>query len=138
MSDAPLKYVPRAHADDLAPFECTIHRASGSNAARWWLLWFCAPRDSDGITELFAVPVNPLGVYIENGPGGRTWGLSLPPASVQEIAPGTHNWLITPSINVLDTRDAVAGTHHWPSLWHHTPEIIGVPDDEVWTKGQPA
>lgn len=112
-----------------------MHRASGSNAARWWQLWFRVLRDTDGQAEDFCVPMNPGGSYIENGPGGKTWGLTCPPASMQDITPGTKNWRVAPSINVLNTGNAVAGAHPAPSLWHQTPEIVGVPDGEPWANG---
>jgi len=106
--------------------ECTIHRASGSSAARWWQLWFHVLRDSDGQPEIFCVPVAPNGSYSESGPGGRTWGLT---------SVGHGVWQISPSINVLDDRDAIAGTHEHPSLWHQTPQLIGATDKEVWALG---
>lgn len=128
-----LKYQAHARIDDLALYECTMHRASNSSAARWWQLWFHVLRDSDGQPELFCVPVQ-LGAYTDNGPGGRTWGLTKPTASVYELTPGTSNWMISPSINVLSGGDAVAGPAP-TSLWHQTPEIVGVPDLELWTTG---
>lgn len=132
-----LKYQSHARIEDLALYECTVHRASNASAAHWWQLWFHVLRDSDGQPELFCVPVQ-VGAYTENGPGGRTWGLSQPIASAYDRPPGTANWMISPSINVLDDRDAVAGTHVHPSLWHQTPEVVGVPDTELWTTGAPA
>jgi len=124
MSDY-LTYRPRALVDDIKLNECTIHRASGSTAARWWLLWFYVCRDTDKQPEVFCVPVNPRGSYAENGPGGRTWGLS-------SVAHGV--WQVSPSINVLGSRDAQAGASS-DSIWHHTPTITGVPDDEPWARG---
>jgi len=129
-----LNYMPGKDVEALAVNECVMHRASGSTAARWWLLWFRVLRDSDGQPELFCVPMN-VGSYVEKGPGGRTWGLSCPAGSAFVPAPGTKNWQVSPSINVLDTRDAVAGTHSLPSLWHQTPEILNVPDAEPWAMG---
>jgi hypothetical protein len=61
-------------------------------------------------------------------PGGRTWGLTKT---------GNGTWQVSPSINVLNDRDAINGTHNGPSLWHQTPSISGVPDDEVWAMGVP-
>jgi len=130
-----LTYRSHALIEDLAVNECTVHRASGSGSARWWQLWFNVLRDSDGQPEVFCVPVNPGGAYTENGAGGRTWGLSKPQASTFEHAPGTSNWMVSPSINVLNDGDAVDGTHAHPSLWHQTPELLNVPDDEAWATG---
>lgn len=132
-----LRYRAHALIEDLAIGECTMHRASGSTGARWWQLWFHALRDSDGQPETFCVPVNPLGPFTESGPGGRTWGLTCPEASAQVAPAGTRNWMISPSIDVKDNRDAVAGheASPRPSLWHQTPEIVGVPDSEPWATG---
>lgn len=130
-----LKYRPHAQIDDLAINEATVHRASGAGPARWWVLWFVALRDTDGQPETFCVPINPEGPFVEQGPGGRTWSISCPAGTMQAKADGTHNWQISPSINVLDDLGAVAGTHLRPSIWHHTPEIVGVPDSESWAKG---
>lgn len=121
-----LKYKPHTMIEDLAVGECTMHRASNSGPGRWWMLWFRVLRETDGQPEDFAVPVNPMGAYAESGPGGRTWGLT-------NVAGGI--WQVSPSINVLDSRDAVAGTHQFPSLWHQTPSIEGVPLDEPWANG---
>jgi hypothetical protein len=133
MNDCLLIYRSRVEIDDLAIGECTIRRCSNSNAARWWQLWFHAVRDTDGQPEWFSVPVQ-IGNYIENGPGGKTWGLSLPVATQHDV-PGTNVWAISPSINALDNRHATAGSHSNQSIWHHTPEIIGVPIDEKWSTG---
>lgn len=130
-----LTYKPHAKIEDLALGECTVHRASGSGGPRWWLLWFYVRRDTDGQPETFCVPVNPGGAFTEDGPGGRTWGLTKPEASSFEPKPDTSNWMISPSINVLDSRDAVAGTNAFPSLWHQTPELLNVPHDEPWANG---
>lgn len=130
-----LKYRSHAQIEDLAVGECTMHRASNSGPGRWWMLWFHVLRDSDGQPETFAVPVNPRGAYSDAGPGGRTWGLTLPDASQYPAAGGTFNWQISPSINVLNDRDAIDGTHDQPSLWHQTPAIVGVPFDEPWANG---
>lgn len=121
-----LKYQAHARVEDLHVGECTVHRASGSGGARWWLLWFHALRETDGQPETFCVPVAPFGAFNEHGPGGKTWGLTLT---------GFGTWSVSPSINVLQDRDAVAGTHELPSLWHQTPDILDVPDSEPWAAG---
>lgn len=122
-----LHYRSRAHVDDLLVGECTIYRAGDSSGRRWWLLWFRAPRDTDGGEEDFAVPVNPNGSFLENGPGGKTWALNR---GYSESGSGT--WQITPSINVEDTRELHPNGQTSTSLWHHTPTISGVSDDEPW------
>ena len=123
-----LKYRANASVEDLALGECTVHSAGDGSGARWWQLWFYVPRDSDGVPEVFVVPVAPHGSFSENGLGGRrTWGFTP--------VPGTQDWQISPSINVLDDRDVVAGTHAFPSLWHQTPRVEGVPETERWTAG---
>lgn len=133
-----LKYQPHARIEDLAIGECTLHRASGASGARWWQLWFHVLRDSDGQPAMFCVPVSPRGSFADNGPGGRTWGLTCPQASAEASPPGTHDWVISPSIDVKDNQDAVAGheADPRPSLWHQTPEIVDVPDSEPWARGE--
>lgn len=119
----------RSHAliEDLVVGECTMHRASGSSADRWWQLWFRVLRETDGQPADFCVPMNPGGSYQPNGPGGKTWGL---------MKCGSNTWQVSPSINVETSGDAFAGPRSTlPSLWHQTPQIVGVPDDEPWARG---
>ena len=97
-----LHYKPHSLIEDLALGEYTMHRASGSTAARWWQLWFNVPRDSDGVPEVFCVPCNPNGPFLPSGPGGKTWGLA-------NLGQGT--WQVSPSINVLNTGNATNGTN---------------------------
>ena len=131
-----LIYKSHALIEDLAVGECTMHRASGSGAACWWQLWFMVLRETDGQPMRCCVPMNPGGGYIENGPGGKTWGLTMPAVTPYDAGPGTKTWQVSPSINVLNTGDAQVGPHPTlPSLWHQTPEIVGVPDAEPWANG---
>ena len=123
-----LRYRTRAQVEDLAIGECTIHRATGSAAPRWWLLWALVARDDNGASEVIGVPVNPNGTWLEAGPGGKTWGLTRAEAGI---------WQIAPSINVIAGGDAHAGDHAEQSQWHQTPRIVGVPDDEPWITGAP-
>ena len=109
-----------------------MHRGATASA-RWWLLWARVACETDGSPLNIAIPVIPGGVYTENGPGGRTWGLTKISAGI---------WAVLPSVNVLagdgDGHAVVAG--HAPtgrSLWHQTPDIVCVPADEPWTQGQP-
>jgi hypothetical protein len=120
-----LQYKATVDIDDLAVGECTIRRATISTGAYYWNLWFCVLRETDGQPDIFVVPVNPNGSFLENGPGGKTWGFA-PAVPV----PGT--WQISPSINVLNTREVHPGEHAQPSLWHQTPTIVGVPAGEAW------
>ena len=124
-----LQYKSHALIEDLVLGECTIHRAA-SASGRWWILWFYVARETDGRPEDFAIPVNPNGSYVENGPGGRTWGLNRSEAGV---------WSISPSINVenTDARTVHAGDHPVPSLWHQTPDIVYVPENEPWIHSAP-
>jgi hypothetical protein len=124
-------YVSHARIEDLQLNECTVHRASNSSGARWWLLWFCVECETDCLHEVFCVPVAPRQQFTESGPGGRTWGLS----EVGQSVSGVCNWAVSPSINVLDDRATVAGEHDSPSLWHQTPTILNVPDTEPWVLG---
>lgn len=112
--------------DELEVGECTIRSTRNEAGASWYTLWFRVLRDSDGQPDTFSVPFNPNGLYLENGPGGKTWGLTM-------SWPGA--WQVAPSINVLNTRDPHPGEHPSPSLWHQTPMIVGVPSGgEPWMK----
>jgi hypothetical protein len=106
--------------------ECTIHRAA-DDSKRWWLLWFRVNRETDGTPFDVAVPINPGGNYIADGPGGKTWGLTI-------ALPNT--WQVAPSINVLASA-VHPGDHPDPSQWHQTPVIVDVPDGEAWQTGSP-
>jgi hypothetical protein len=123
-----LRYQSKRLVDDLAVGECTMHRASNAAGARWWLLWFRVNRETDGQPDDFAVPMNPNGSFIEDGPGGKTWGLT-------QTTPGV--WQVAPSINVINTGEVHPGDHPAPSLWHQTPTIVDVPDGESWISGAP-
>lgn len=119
-----LTYRSNVMVEDLAPGECTVHRAADSNGKRWWLLWFYVRRDDDAVLEDFAVAIEPGGVPREDGPGGRSWGLTDSGGGV---------WQIAPSINVLGgpSRRVIQGPADG-SIWHHTPSIVGVPAGERW------
>lgn len=123
-------YKPGATVEGLAVNECAVHHASDGAGKRWWNLWLYVARETDGELETFVVPVNPGGGYVEGGPGGKTWGLT-------KTASGT--WQVAPSINVLDdegARQIQAGeAPTGRSLWHQTPQIVGVPDAEPWANG---
>jgi hypothetical protein len=81
-------------------------------------------RDDDAqATIVLAVPIHVGGDYTEVGPGGRTWGC-------RKTASGI--WQIAPSINVNIAREAFPQPVQ-QSIWHHTPEIVAVPDaGEPW------
>ena len=80
-----LNYKAHQKIEELSLNECTMHRASGSDAKRWWQLSFSILRDSDGQPEILCVPVNPNGGYTDNGPGGQHLGAH---ASGSERTPG--------------------------------------------------
>jgi hypothetical protein len=123
-----LRYRSSVDVEALAIDECTIHGAGNDGGARWWNLWLCVNRETDGVADYFVVPVLPNGAFTESGPGGKTWGLS-------RAEPGA--WQVSPSINVLNTGAVHPGEHAAPSLWHQTPKIVGVPEGEAWIAGQP-
>jgi hypothetical protein len=127
-----LRYRTGVSVGDLALGECTIRSTVAKSGKRWWSLWFYVARETDGVPEMFIVPVNPNGPFTESGPGGRTWGLTRTWAGV---------WQVAPSIDVLDdvgSRAVLAGQPRPPesrSLWHQTPALVGVPEDEAWISG---
>ncbi len=123
-----LRYRSFVDVSDLAVGECTIHRAGNSTGARWWNLWLRVNRETDGQPDDFLVPVQPNGSFVEAGPGGKTWGLARAELGA---------WQVSPSINVLGTRELHPGAHDAPSLWHQTPKIVGVPEGEAWIAGAP-
>jgi hypothetical protein len=124
-----LTYRSGAGVEDLQLNECVMRTAVlADGTTRFWHLWFLVARATDNQPEAFCVPMAPNGPYTENGPGGRTWGLG--PA-------GPGRWQVSPSINVLVTREAHPGEKpDEVSLWHQTPAIIGVPTDEPWAIGR--
>jgi hypothetical protein len=128
VGDVALKYKLFTDIDDLLPNECTIHRAADASGKRWWLLWFNVARESDGVLQHIAVPINPGGEYNANGPGGKTWGF-------QRTLPGV--WQVSPSVNVTESQVLHPGEHPTErTLWHQTPSVIDVPETgEAW---QPA
>lgn len=123
-----LAYKSHSLIEGLSLDECTMHRASGSNSARWWQLWFLVRRRDNGQPQCLSVPMNPNGPYLPLGPGGKTWSLT-------RIASGI--WQVSPSINVLADGNATDTANHPALLWHETPEIINVPDDEPWITNPP-
>jgi len=48
-------------------------------------------------------------VVRREGPGGKTWGLTIPKATPFDVVPGTKNWQIYPSIDVKANGDAHPG-----------------------------
>jgi hypothetical protein len=125
-----LHYRSNVCVSDLQVGECTIHRAGTSDNVRWWLLWFCVVSEVDGQQLDAAVPINPNGGYVADGPGGKTWGLT-------QVSHDT-TWQIAPSINVLGSRVAHPGDHPTEvSLWHQTPPIVDVPNGEAWQTSPP-
>jgi len=122
-----LRYRGLVPVEDLAIGECTVHRAGNDSGAKWWLLWFRVEREDGGGPIDVAVPINPNGSYVEDGPGGRTWGLTRA---------GVGTWQVSPSINVLADQ-LHPGPHESPSLWHQTPRVVGVSDGEPWIAGSP-
>ncbi len=134
MGDLTLRYRSHVMIGDLALDDCTIHRCGLSTGAKWWNLWFRIIREDglrgsneDGSIDI-CVPLNPNHDFVPNGPGGRHWGFTKTGAGI---------WTVFPSVNVL----ADNGTHVHPgeypngkSIWHHTPDVAGVPDDEPWSR----
>lgn len=124
-----LHYRSFLEVDDLELNECTVH-ACGDGTHRWWQLWFYVAQQTDGHPQAFVVPVAPNGSYSEID-GRKTWGL----ARLGDFG----RWNVYPSINVLETREVLAGSTHESigSLWHDTIVIGDVPDGERWTTEAP-
>lgn len=126
-----LTYRSSALIEDLAPGECTVHRASVAQGGRWWLLWMRVYReDRAGVLTCIAVPVAPHGSYTEGGPGGRTWGL---------MPAGGGRWQVSPSVDAKVSGEKLPGfaENNGRSLWHQTPALVGVPDGEAWQAATP-
>jgi hypothetical protein len=126
MSDVNLRYRSNVAVDALELGECTV-RKTRLAVATWWELWLFVPRDDCDDSEMVAVPVNVNGTFTEKGPGGRTWGL-------KKLGRGL--WQVSPSINVVADAQACKthpGPHpSLPSVWHHTPALVNVPEGESW------
>lgn len=125
-----MKYRAGACVEDLEVGECTMRAAvivDENGTRRYWHMWFFALSEVDGQPFDFCVPMNPNGGFIENGPGGKTWGL---------VRVGSGAWQVSPSINVLES-EVVPGAHTSPSQWHQTPTITDVPDDAPWITEAP-
>ena len=126
-----LNYLPDGDIEGLKLYWCTIREARDGDKV-WWMLWFHVRRETDGSDVVFGVPVNPGGPFIENGPGGKTWGLA--PTS-DPLA-----WQISPSINVIQGETAhevhPGDQPGKQSIWHQTPNLAGV-RDQPWMHGPP-
>jgi hypothetical protein len=126
-----LHYRSFVMVEDLLVGECTIRPCAGERGD-FWHMWFRVARKSDGAPDTFCVPVAPNGGFTDAGPGGLTWGLAWGGGE----DPGA--WQVSPSINVLDTREPHPGVHPTlQSLWHETPCIRAVPLGERWSKEAP-
>src|SRR5580692_2059995 len=96
MGDFTLRYRPGGvMIEELAVGECTIRQCSLGEKS-WWNLWFNVARDTDGVPEVFEVPILPNASFNENGPGGRSWGFADQGGGV---------WQISPSINVTQSEN---------------------------------
>jgi hypothetical protein len=108
--------------EDLTVGCAAIRSAKKDGGVKWWMLWICvATRDSP--TDFVAVPVDTLRPYHEDGPHGRTWGLSRAAEGV---------WVVSPSIDVKESAAAGAA-----SVWHENVRLVGVPLSEPWMGGPP-
>lgn len=122
-----LRYRSFVEVDELEVGECTIKTCIASGSVRFWHMWGRVLRATDAKPQTFCVPIDPNGGYVENGPGGKTWGLKRS---------GLNRWQIDPSINVLESEQAHPGLHPTErSIWHQKPALVGVPDLERWQLG---
>jgi hypothetical protein len=113
-----------SEVDDLEIGRCVV-RWCGSGGRRWPMFWMRVLRETDGAPDTFAVPLNPGGPFLEQGPGGRTWGFAKT---------GDGVWQVSPSINVCVSRVPHPGERPTEaSLWHQTPRVVGVPEPPPWS-----
>ena len=121
-----LRYRSFVEVDELAVDECTI-KTCIAGTTRFWHMWARVLRQADGQSLVFCVPIAPNASFVENGPGGKTWGLNRA---------GLNRWQIAPSINVLESGQVHPGLHPIErSIWHQSPALVGVPDLERWQLG---
>jgi len=117
MVDAVLRYVDRL-LDELAPGECTFRRARLADGTRQWRLWFVVLNEVEpdaGVRTLLSVAIAPGGPAVDAAdPTTRAWALT-------RVATGRWAWDVAPSINARD-------------VWHHTPQIIDVPEPPPWER----
>jgi len=105
--------------------ECTIYRHDASTPeAPVWIFAFRFTRNTDGKPETRRLPINP-GTDAPGDPS-RGWGL-------KRVSAG--RWQVTPSIKCLERVVGDDGKKVDVETWHDNVEIVGVPDDEPWTKG---
>jgi hypothetical protein len=132
MSDFTLRYAGyHKPIEDLAVGECTVRPCAEPNGTTSYLLWFYVLDDEGVALETLEVPIIPNGLFTPAGPGGRSWGFTRAGAGV---------WQVSPSINVLPhpvtpgAKFIHPGNHPTitTSHWHHTPEVLGVPEGEPW------
>ena len=124
-----LRYQSGAMVEELALGGCTIRHTRSADGKRvWWQLWLHVRRDDTGEPAVYGAPLNVNGEYVEDGPGGRTWGF-------RQAEPGA--WRVTPSINVVcDVTPRVhPGPHPLASQWHRFVCVTGVPEGEPWQRG---
>jgi hypothetical protein len=125
-----LRYVPGASHDGgvtkhaLADNECTIF-CSGGDARFKWYLRICYRQKTDGELAECAVPVFPNADAPEGKPG---WGL-------KRVKDGC--WQVSPSIKITTSRPDPSDPSRQQEveLWHETPVVVGVPEEERWTHG---
>lgn len=124
-----LHYRSFLEVDDLELNECTVHRC-GDGTHLWWQLWFYVAQQTDGQPRAFCVPIIPNGEYTEVD-GRKMWGAT-------RVGDVIGWWRVSPSINVLVTREVQPGVHEEiGSLWHDTVQMVNVPDGERWTTEAP-
>lgn len=119
-----LRYVADASRDDgvslerLAENECTIFKG---NDRFPWHLRFCYRSKLDGKLHDSSVPIFPNADSPEGKPG---WGLKR----------AQGGWQVSPSILISTRRPDPnrPGEHIDIELWHETPLIVGVGEEERW------
>ena len=102
-----------------SPGECGVWRSRGDTE---WYFSFAFLRTTDGKPEHRSIPIV---VGRDLAPGERGW-------SLKKAAPG--RWQIHPSISCLEYVKDKDEQPKSVEVWHETPVIVGVPDEEPWTR----
>lgn len=112
------RYSAGVAPDVLSPGECAIGKSAPGGTV---YLAFCFTRVTDGKPETRRIPI-----HVGGTPDNDGWGFTL-------VVPGV--WQVTPSIKCserLHNDPSDSAKYEDVEVWHETPQVVGVPDDEPW------